>query len=194
MEELLALLGVRRLRDIAREIGEVEVIEYPEGTASPFKGIKGVRVVLGSPERGWRAPYLKVRGEGSFNFFGTPRGVLINGLAEAMVYVSGSKRGIRDELPNLTLRVFVYPGLPCYFVLREIGKLTQIKGLNVEVVSVDSDERYELLRRLGVNKVPTFELDGELLGVGKASAEEIYFLILKRLRARELSNSRKRGH
>ncbi len=191
MDLISRIFGIRALEDVLRELKkEVTIIEYPKGIASPFLVSEKVKVVEGEPEKGWRNPYLKLRGEGSLDFFGYPRGVLLNGLAETLLYVSGTLKGLEAQLGGSSLRVYVYPGLPCYFVLREIGKLTAVKGLKIEVVSVDSDERHELLRRLGVNKVPTFELDGELLHTGQLKAEELYFLILKKIRARELSRER----
>ncbi|ALU12367.1 hypothetical protein EYM_02895 [Ignicoccus islandicus DSM 13165] len=190
-DSFLKMLGVRSLDEIVRELEkEVTIIEYPRGTATPLLISNKIKVIEGEPEYGWRKPYLKIRGERALDFFGMPQGVLINGLAEALLYVSGSLMGIRDKVPQSILRVYVYPGLPCYFVLKEIGKLTYIDGLTIEVISVDNEERYELLKRLGVNKVPTFEFDGEYLYTGRLSAEELYFLIMKKIRARELNSDK----
>jgi len=186
---VLRLLGIRSLAEITLEMlngKEVTVVEYPEGTSGLLKTLPSVRVKVGEPEKEeWRIPYLKLIGpEGNVNVYGKPEGVLIPGLGEVMVYLSKAKDGIKAELPKkTTLRVYVYPGIPCYFALKEVGKLISVKNLNIEIIIVDNDTRHRLLISKGFKAVPSFEVNEMPLFTGRASAEQLLESIKGALRS-----------
>ncbi len=192
IEALLGFLGIRKLGEIAKDMlkgQQVILKEYPKGAASELYGFPNVKIVEGEkPDEEWKEPYVIAEGpNGKLSLYGPLRGVLTYGFAEALLYISGAKKPKNfDPLPvPLKLRAYVYPGLPCYFVLQTLGELASVKNLEIEAVNVEGDQRLKMLYSLGVKSVPTFEVNGRYLHTGRLSAEELYEL-LKKEAAKEL--------
>ncbi|UXD22724.1 hypothetical protein IPA_07705 [Ignicoccus pacificus DSM 13166] len=187
LEALLKYFGVMDLGEITKEMikgGKVVIEEYPEGASSKLALLPNVEVVKGQkPDEDWKIPYVKPKGpNGEVTFYGPLEGILLYGMGTLLLYLSGAREPEKfDPLPvPMNLRVYVYPGLPCYFVLKELGRIAGTKNLNIEIIHVDKGKRLQMLYSLGVRSVPTYELNGKLLHNGKLSAEELYELLKKK--------------
>ena len=183
-ELLLKFLGVRPLEDMKKEMeNEVVVEAYPKEAASPIANFPKIKIVEGKkPEEDWKVPYLKVYGslEGRLKFYGPLKGILTYGFGEVLVKASKSV-GEKQSLPvPIKLTVFVYPGRPCYGVLKDTAEVVRkYSNLDVEFVHVDGGRRLAMLYELGVNKVPTYVVDNKVINVGPLSPEELEKELLK---------------
>ncbi|ABU82426.1 hypothetical protein [Ignicoccus hospitalis] len=180
LEFLFQLLGLKKITELE---GEVVVEAFPLEEASPLKEVRGVKVIEGKePEDPSKKPYLRACKDGvcKVTFYGSLKGVLIPGFLEVLKELS---KGTGEEsLPHpVKLKLYVYPGLPCYKALKEAAPLIRkYTNLELEVIHVDSEKRLKELRSLGANAVPAYAVGRELLHVGPLSASELENMI-KRL-------------
>ncbi len=180
MDLIIKRAGGRTLKEIREEMDGrvVEVCEYPRGT------LKELRLPLKiseceKPKEKWQVPCVRVFGslEGRFTFYGKPEGPLLYGMAEALLVAS--KRWEKENVSG-SFRVYVYPGLPCYFVMKRVAEAIARTNMTVEVISVDDDERYKLFKRLGTRGVPAFEVNGKLvLNEVPSNYKEIIKVVVK---------------
>ncbi len=177
-------LGIRSLEKIARDIEKEVVVEaYPKEAAEPISELPKVKIVEGKkPEEDWKEPYLRIYGslEGRATFYGPLKNILTYGFAE-MIAIASKDPEKRERLPvPIKLRVFVYPGTPCYKVLKECARLVRdVENVEVELVHVDGGKRLAMLYELGVKKVPTYVVDGKIINIGSLTKEELMKKLMK---------------
>ena len=182
-ELLLKFLGVRPLETMKKEMEDEVVVEaYPKDEAKPIEDFPKVKVVEGKdPGEDWKVPYLRVYGslDGRVFFYGPLKSILTYGFGELLVKAS-QKVEKKSLIVPIKLRVFVYPGKPCYAVLRDAAEVARrYDNLEVEFVHVDGGKRLAMLYELGVNKVPTYVVDGKVINVGPLTPEELEKKLMK---------------
>ncbi len=163
LDLLIKKVGGKTIKEVAKEMERpVEVCEYPRGSLGELSKLPITVKECERPKEKWQIPCIKVFGslEGRFTFYGKLEGPLTYGMAEAILIAS--KRWNKENV-NGFFRVYVYPGLPCYFVLKRVAEAIARTNMIVEIISVDNDERYKLFKRLGTRGVPAFEVNGKLV-------------------------------
>ena len=168
----MPLFKPRRLEEIAVEVVKgkrVRIIEYPKGAAAPLLPLLNLEVVEGeAPPEGWMKPYVKaVRGT-TVTFYGNLEGVILNGFAEIIATLANC-----DVLSGPQLRLYVYPGLPCYLSMLELAQFLKERGATAEIVNVSDEERLKLLTSKGVRSVPALEVEGRIIHVGLVTRKKL---------------------